>query len=154
MLIKILQNTLKILLFALLFSLEISIAIPLISTLFILTAADRVSSGSQVFLLLASSLIMSSFLSVSWSLVILLLGVGWLVFKEALKRNFAHQNASMLVSMVLAVVLASFSEMTFNYKTVIYTVLLTILAIGISRVFLPRRVRHSMIDWISSGRSD
>ncbi len=152
MLLTFLQTILKILVFALLFSVEISVAIPIVSLVFIFSVVDRERPMSQVFLALASSLIISSFISLSWSVVLLLLGLAWLVVQylpNFSPQKLTAQNIILVVSVLMGTILASLSRLTFNYKTALYTVLFIGIAVLLSRVLVPRRMRHSVINWIA-----
>jgi len=152
MIITILQTVLKILLFAVLFALEISVAIPVVSLLFLFFITLKSKPASQLVLLAVGSLIVSSFTGISWSLVALLFGVFWVGTQELAKTWLHQQNAALLASLVLAGLLAQLAAVSFNYKTVVYTIALTAVAVVISRWFLPKRMRHSVTDWISPGK--
>ncbi len=152
MLITILQNLLKILIFSLIFALEISVAIPVVSLVFVSLAVRKERESAQIFLLLVASLVASSFLSVSWSVVVLVFGLGWLGLQALGKTKFHIQNAAFLVSLTMSMVLASVAQLTFNYKTVLFTLLFCGIALITTRLFLPRKVRHTVIEWFSPGR--
>lgn len=153
MLITILNNLIKILIFAAILALEVSVAIPIVSVLYLLLVTHVERSISKVFLLVVASLIMSSFINVSWSLVTLLFGLTWFATAAVAQTKLHIQNAAFLASLTLAIVLASLSHLTLNYKTMTYTVVFVIASVLISRVFLPRKLRHTVIDWISLGRA-
>lgn len=148
MLIRALQNLLKILVFALLFALEVSIAVPVVSMMVLLVLASKSDWYSQVFLLLVGSLIVSSFLGIPWSLVALLFGMVWMAIVVTTTTWMHQQTACVVGSLVLAVILGTLAEVSFNYKTAIYTVLLIVAAIAMAKVFVPRRLRHTVIDWM------
>jgi hypothetical protein len=149
MLITFLQLLVKLLLFALLFCIEISVAIPVISLVFLSLIAQSERPWVQVTMLVCSSLLASSFLGVAWSLVALLFALFWFTARELSKLRWHAQTVTVVTSWVLAVILTGFANLDINYKTVLYTLLFTVVAFGLSRAFLPKKMRHTVIDWIS-----
>lgn len=150
MLITFLQNLLKILLFALIFSFEVSIAIPCVSLLFLLTITDRERAGGRIIFLIISSLIASGLLHLSWSLVAILFGTAWFAYQKlSTITNLHTQNAACITSLVLAGILAKLSNIHLTSLVGVYTLIFIVLTIFLTRLFLPRRIRHTVIEWIA-----
>lgn len=152
MFFTIVSTFLKLVLIVVVLALELSVAIPVVAMTLLFMYLRDLDTISKTVLLLGTALVVSSFTGVAWSIIFALLAVSELAIEVSKSAKTQLRNRILLVSIAVTVVLSWLAGIAFSPRTLIYTIIFSIIAFVLIRTFLQQRARHRFIEWISPGK--
>lgn len=141
----------KVLIIGSVMALELTVSFPLVSLLLLFLYLRELTLPSRVALLVSVSLILSSFSSIHWSIAYLVFSLGWIVVELLRKEGEQVRGRVILVTLVVSAVIALLADIHVTTKSVVYALLFVSIFTLWTRVFVAKRSRQRLIEWISPG---
>lgn len=151
MFVEIIATILKICLLAAVAAVEWSVAFPVISITLLFLFLRGLSLVWQSILLVIVSLILSSFTTVSWSIVFLILASTWAAIEFLQEKMTRIKNRVFLLSIGAVVLISWLAGVELTSRTSVYTAIFVLVAYTLTRIFFHKKNRQKFVEWLSIG---
>lgn len=151
MFVEIIATLLKISLLAVVAAVEWSVAFPVISITLLFLFLRGLSLFWQSVLLVLMSLILSSFTTVPWSVIFLILASTWAAIEFLQEKITRIKNRVFLLSICAVVLISWLAGVEFTTRTIVYTGIFVTIAYALTRVFFHKKNRQKFVEWLSIG---